>query len=477
MNTARVGPGVAVGLPDWPILVIALILVIDLGWGLLLAFRIPPFGGLDEAYHWLRIDQISFGELLARTLGPNNWGGTFDARGVQLIGYFGGCWARHQLPDWHAAHALARHLQKVPRATFIGSFPSTASFAPLAYLPNATGVALARACGLDLLAQLHAGRIAGVVCYVAMSGLVVRLLPAGRLAVLSVLSMPGALAQAATLDADPLNTVLPALLAAWCLRLRLRPTAQFGLRPRTGLVSLVTGIGLLKLTAVVFAGLTLLIPRERFGGAPTRWMFVAVCLAACAGVALLWNLAYPFVPGMYWHTGADPKAALNVLAARPLHHLTTSLAAGFSNLPGLWQGAYGRIGGQASQNGIAAPAHLAWLGLAATLGLALSDRRGRAWPRAAAVVAICAIANVAILDLAFRIAFNPPNVEEPWGIQGRYLVSAALLLALGLALSLPWRGSETWRVALTATATATSIAVQSVTIMTALVWMWPAWHR
>jgi hypothetical protein len=117
-------------------------LVINMLWGLLLAYRIPPFGGTDEAYHWLRAEEISYGELFARRLGPNNWGGEADTRSLQFIAYFGTRYAQNQPIDRHAAHALARQLQTVENTIGIVSFPSTASFPPLAYLPGALGIAL-----------------------------------------------------------------------------------------------------------------------------------------------------------------------------------------------------------------------------------------------------------------------------------------------------------------------------------------------
>ncbi len=483
LNLARAGAPAAILFRSWTarmrradfaMLAIGALLLADLGWGLRLAFAIPPFGGSDEAYHWLRVREISFGELLARKLGPNDWGGTFDVRDIKLIGYFGIRYARGLPVDWHVAHDIARRLQGVAGTTAIGSFPSTASFAPLAYLPNVLGVAIARACGGDLLAQLHGGRMAGVLCYVGLSGLLVAILPTARLAAMAVLSMPAAVTQAATFSADPLNLMLPALLAACSLRLRLRPGTRFGMATRSGLVALAMSLGLLKMTSVVFSPVVLLVPTVRFASGAARWRFVATCICAAVAVALAWNVAYPFMPGLYWKTGADPRAALNALAAQPVHHVRAMLGEAWSAMPGLLQSAYGRVGAHPAADGTRYPAHVGWLGLAAILGLALGNRGPRA-KAASFLLAALAGAAVILLMIAFRIAYNPPLVDAVTGVQGRYLHPAAFFLVLAVALLPIWRGLDGWANMLQAAGFAAAFAAQVGTILTVLGWLRETW--
>lgn len=407
--------------------------------GLLLA-RTPPFATQDEAFHWQRVLQIADGHLLADTLGPNSWGGPIDRAGYLQMLYHIDRIQKHGPVDPVEAHALSGHLAAQPPALEVVAFPSSASFAPLAYLPQAAAVAAARAAGLDPLGQMRAGRLGNLVVYGLMVAAILRALPAGRVAVLALALSPVALQSACSLSADPLNLTLPVLLLALVWRLRDRGT-PLGRGEAAGLVALSAALGLLKLTMAPFAGAVLYLPAAVAGGTlRSRFALGGLCLAVAVGIGVLWNAAYPFVPGPYWGTGADPAAQIARLRADPLESARVFAATVRDWAVMWWRDGYGRYGGHPPPwHGYASDR---WVLPAFWVLPALALCDGPRW-RDAGFAAGCLVpapAYALLVLAAFWVGYTPVGSATVDGIQGRYFLPMLALVLLGLAAAAgPWR--------------------------------------
>lgn len=441
-----------------PLLIAVLAVVYFLLFGGLLLARTPPFATQDEAFHWQRVLQIADGHLLAETLGPNSWGGPIDRAGYLQMLYHIDRIQKHGPVDPVEARALSGHLAAQPPAFEVVAFPSSASFAPLAYLPQAAGVAAARAAGLGPLGQMQAGRAGNLAVYGLMIAAILRALPGGRVAVLALALSPVALQSACSLSADPLNLTLPVLLLAlvWRLRDRGTPLAR---REGAGLVALSAALGLLKLTMAPFAGAVLYLPAAVAGGTArsrgalgrlrSRLALGALCLAAALGIALLWNAAYPFVPGPYWGTGADPAAQIARLRADPLDSLRVFAATVRDWAVMWWRDGYGRYGGHPPPwHGYASdrwvlPAFWVLLALALCDGPPRRNAGDGPSRRDAGFAAGCLVpapAYALLVLAAFWIGYTPVGSATVDGVQGRYFLPMLALVLLGLAAAAgSWR--------------------------------------
>ena len=406
--------------------------------GTILVFRVPPMGGFDEAFHWRRALQLAALHPLAERLGPNDWGGRLDGRALLFEARADEAIARSAPMPVAGMAALSRRLSRAPSDPVPASFPSTASFSPLPYLPAALGIGAARMLHLGPLSQLHAGRLADLLADLLLVWCVVRVLPLGRLAALALLTGPTALHLASSLSADPIGNALPALFVACCLRLHLHPDRLPPGGWMAGLLALLVLVGLLKPIGCVLSVLVLLVPSGRFATPGGTWMFRCSAVAACCATTLAWNLAYPFVPGRYWHTGAEPHLAVQAMLRAPLHAVLVVLRNGWNDRWFWWVDGWGRYGGGPGPYHFTVPAALAGVFLLAVLALAALDRRDApARPPAAALLALLAAFYVGLLLLAFRIGYGPPLSDFIDGVQGRYLLLPELLLLLSLVLVLP----------------------------------------
>ncbi|TWA70308.1 putative membrane protein [Azospirillum brasilense] len=422
-----------------PLLIAVPSILFFLLFGAFLLVKTPPYAGPDEPFHWQRVLQIAQGRFLADTLGPNSWGGPIDEAGyLHMIHYFV-LIQKHEPVDAAQARALSDHLAGKPPADRVVPFPSSASFAPLAYMPQAAFVAAARAWGLGPLEQAHAGRIGNFAVYGLMILAILRALPGGRLVFLALALSPGALQSACSLSADPLNLMLPALMLAlvWGYRERGAPLGPWDM---AGLVALSAALGLLKLTMAPFAGVVLYLPAAVAGGS-TRFRIglAALCLGVALGIALLWNMAYPFVPGPYWGTGADPAAQLARLRADPLGTLELFAVNAWEWGLTWWRDSYGRYGGHPSPWSGYAPDRWILPALFVLPLLALCDGARRRDPVVAVGYLLPAPGYVLLIMTAFWIGYTTVGSTTVEGVQGRYFLAAQLLVVLALAAAAgPW---------------------------------------
>ncbi len=158
--------------------------------GLILCATVPPFGGLDEPWHWFRTLQVARGVAFAPRLGPNNWGGSIDLHDVDFAYWFAQRFGAQQPILKQDARAVSRALNAKPAENSVIGFPSTASFSPIAYLPAAVPLFAARHLHLEPLTQVAFGRLGQLCVYILLVAATVWTLPAGRLVAAAVLTMP-----------------------------------------------------------------------------------------------------------------------------------------------------------------------------------------------------------------------------------------------------------------------------------------------
>ena len=406
--------------------------------GIILVFRATPMSGIDEAYHFRRALQISEGHLLARSLGPNEWGGKLDHRLLAYEGWFddrrNGA-RESKVPE--AATAEAAIMQQAT-ASDVVSFPSTASYPPLPYLPAAFGLVLGKRIGLGLSGQVLAGRLGALAGWLGLLAWVVRALPAGRFGTLALLTMPAAIGVASSYSADPVTNGLSCLFVALCLRLHLDKKCQLGRRRKAGFLLLASCLGLLKLTCALLSISVLLVPARYFRTPRQAWLFRLLTIALAFVTASIWNAYYNFVPGRYWGRGAAPIVAVRMILAAPVHHAFLICWNIYHDFYFYWSDAFSRFGNGPLPLWLWFNGRTTEMAVPLALALALSEARGSAQSRKAGIlVAVLGCAYALQTVIAFKIAFAPPQATIIEGVQGRYWILPYVMLYLGAVLCVP----------------------------------------
>jgi len=234
-------------------------------FGLVSAFLLPPLRAPDEIVHFFRAYDISEGGLQpSERLGP--WGATRLPSSIVMEGKL--CSRLHQIEQRVTVEDLLAEL-RLPldpdRRETVNLWMSN-MYSLVPYIPQATGMFVARTLGAGPLLLCYAGRLANLAFAVFLVYWAVRLMPFFHMVMGAIVWLPITVHQLGSLSADVSAIGTALLLTALLLRVALDPA--FVVRPWT--VVLLCGLALwLTLCKVPYATVLLLylgIPPRRFGG-------------------------------------------------------------------------------------------------------------------------------------------------------------------------------------------------------------------
>jgi len=398
-------------------------------FGLLLVLITPPFQSPDEPAHFFRAYQVSEGRLFPE-LQDSRAGGCLPASLSAVSDSFSPL--RHErarLLPGQTRRLLAVPLH--PELVVFTDFANTAMYAPMAYLPQAAGIACARLLGASALQMLYAARLGNLLVWVLLLSVTIRI--AGRRGVFFALPalLPAVLFMSASANADVLTNGLCWWLVAALLSGQYRR------------VWVIAGFAVVSVNKLITFPLALL---ARLGGASYRStaMLVAASLlgALCWGaVAKDWFIPYDayhplFRDGQTLNTGVNPGAQLEYVLNNPLKFVATAVTSLFYSLPATAAHFVGKFGWEKNYIPVGWTAAL-WLVLTAVL---CTEERPlplrRRW-----LPGVVVVAYVAGFALTNYLLWNAVGADRMDNWQGRYFIAVAPVAGLlpGNSLLLPWR--------------------------------------
>lgn len=388
----------------------------------------PPYQAADEYKHLFRAYQISTGQLGATLV--DGVPGAFLPRSLEASMLR----LSRDLPfhpdvkqrPGEIAAELARPL--APRDLAFVRFVGLPS--PAGYLPQAAAIAIGRSFDGPPIVLVWAGRVANLLVWIALVATALRWTPVQPWTWALLALTPMSVFQAASLSPDATTNGVSLLFLAGCLRLSSPSAAPPATRELCVLAALLAFVGFSK-QAYAPLGLTLLlVPAQRLGGRRRRVLLTLGLLAAGILPAAAWAGFAQAIGVRDLSPGADPAAQVRFLADSPLQFLHV-LAATFAEMTDAWALSFLGVLGWLDVRLSAATYALegaALLVLAVVESPPLAERA-----RAERVVALLGFAAclLAILVLAY-VGWNPVANPIIAGVQGRYFIPAAPLLALAL---------------------------------------------
>ncbi len=189
-----------------------------------IALLMPPFQAADELNHAERADQIAYGGLLAVRLDDSRAGGTVDLGLDRLAATVEGVRFHREVKETRAMADRAAGTGWGGKGVM--SFPNTAIYPPLLYLPSALGQAAARTAGLSVLHGMLLSRLLNGAASAAAAAAAIAL--SGGLAPLlfTTLCLPMVLALFGSMSQDGPMIALSALSAVLLVR---APAIRHGL--------------------------------------------------------------------------------------------------------------------------------------------------------------------------------------------------------------------------------------------------------
>jgi uncharacterized membrane protein len=319
-------------------------------------------------------------------------------------------------------------------------FPNTAIYPPAFYTPAALAIAAMRAKGSSVIDSLIAARIVIALFCIALATLAISLAGAGSYILFAILCLPMTLSLFGSLSQDGPIIATLALVVALCTGIvgTLRPASRI-------LAALALGcVAAAKLPYTPLIGLLLLSPlRPKRADGRTNSVALILLIALAAGVLCLW-LAFGAVPlkaPFRVAEGVDPSAQLQLLLDKPGSIFGIASETFFVHGKGYADQFIGVLGWLDTR----LPEwsyHTAWGAFALAVVLGISGDTFPSGPERASRRIIALAIFLACVGLVFStlyLVWTPVGNGVVEGVQGRYFLGPALVLALVFASLAPLR--------------------------------------
>ena len=283
----------------------------------------PPFQAADENVHFLRAWHVLEGKWIGKRVG-NEAG---DELPLGIAQAFSPAFERLRSKpqekltfeqfreQWHASPALGGS-EAMQKRTFV-NFHGAVRYSPVAYAPQALGLAVARTLDVSVLGAVYIGRLSNLLATVGCFGLALWLLGERRDAawVMSVfMLLPTAVFQVSSLSADAQTFGMFALVFG--LYLRMQRGFSWGLFAAGLVLSAVMALGkpVYALACLIFA---FAVPPP---GKQRSYSLLAL-LSVILGLTFLWS---QLSAGLFVETrvaNVDPRGQVMYLVGQPLRVL------------------------------------------------------------------------------------------------------------------------------------------------------------
>ncbi|MBX2890564.1 MAG: DUF2142 domain-containing protein [Saprospiraceae bacterium] len=401
----------------------ALFLRVSLLLGVVFAVLVPPFQSPDEPNHFFRAYQVSEGVFFPE-IREQRLGGTLPRSLAQVRDSFSSLKMNYNARTnprliWESLSIPLNAQQR----DFL-DFPNTAIYAPTAYLPQSTAIALSRMAGASPLQMLYAARLSNLLLWILLVWTAIRAMPFLKSTMLVLALLPASIVVAASANADVTTNGMSWCLVAWLVR---------GVRFPAALAATVV----ICANKLIAWPLVLLYWFRSWGKRVLAGLSIAaIGLAA----ALLWgNLAQQwFIPYDAYHPGFRDAQTLNegvspvrqkaYIAEHPLHFISVAAKSFALSVPSTAAHFVGKFGWEKNY---LHPVWIVLLWLSIILVCASEQNPLRPVQRLGAV----GIAGlyVALFALTMYVLWCPVGAAEVSNFQGRYFVPIAPVVALAVA--------------------------------------------
>lgn len=423
------------------------------------AMLTPPFQVPDEYNHVARADMLSRGQLLLNSNGGQPSGGMVDLALLDYMERFRGVGTKQEV-KLNATQLAAAGFVRWTGVETRYATPNLTYYFPAIYLPQAAGLWLGRQANASVATSYMLARTIALMASVAILALSFRLWKPSALT-LVIVALPMSVFLIASAAIDGLANASTVLLLSLFWRLRSDQSSARRLHWWLFFASL-TLLASSRPHALPLLALPFLLYRDR----ADRWI-----LGVGAAVTLF-VMSWTVVTVKTTVYGGDGVLAADHLGKLLLYlqHPQTFFSVLYDTVSNadrtrFYKDSFIGVLGWLD-TWLSRPAYHRF-GTALLLGLMLALLASRGEWRIRMAVLGLAIASTLLIFLALLVQWNPPGATVIEGVQGRYFILPALILAYAIA---PWeqRPLSTWMhrivmflalVTLLMTATSTTVAM------------------
>lgn len=265
----------------------------------------PTFKNHDEYYHWLKAYEVSQGTLIT----PQEDGiqGSVMPEGVSKV--FPTDWTKL---DYQMMKELLDVKLNEDNKGILN--PETAAvYSFVQYIPQATGIALARLVTDNVYLITYGGRIVNMIFALLVLYFAIKLMPFGKKLLLIPAMIPIAIEGFTSLSPDSMTISVAFFYIAYILHLAFGKKEQLGIKEKVILLISSIIIALCKIVYIPLVGLILIIPKEKFKNQENKNKILNFCVIA--GIAVLINLVWLAISSRYLSTFREGDSKIQVLLA------------------------------------------------------------------------------------------------------------------------------------------------------------------
>ena len=278
----------------------------------------PVFKSHDEDAHWLRIYDISLGNFLTST----EHGGLFQEGATN---YPAAVLPRavYDIVDKSYEGSSFKEIFNIKlneEDTVIYAMPTTAIYAPIQYLPQAMGVAIARIFTNRPLVMAYVARLMNIIMSFTALYFAIKLMPFGKKILLVIISIPIALEGFTSLSPDAMTISFSFLFIAYVFHLAFEKKDEKITYKQVGIIAFIGCIlALCKIVYLPIVGLVLLLPKTKFSSRKSQIIHITVIIA----VAIIINLIWLSISTSYLaeYKEGRPVNQLETLLSNPIEYL------------------------------------------------------------------------------------------------------------------------------------------------------------
>ena len=265
----------------------------------------PTFKNHDEYYHWLKAYEVSQGTLM--TPQENGVQGSMMPEGVSKV--FPTDWTKL---DYQMMKELLDVKLNEDNKGILN--PETAAvYSFVQYIPQATGIALARLVTDNVYLITYGGRIVNMIFALLVLYFAIKLMPFGKKLLLIPAMIPIAIEGFTSLSPDAMTISVAFFYIAYILHLAFGEKEQIGIKEKAILLISSIVIALCKIVYIPLVGLILIIPKEKFKNQGNKNKILNFCVIA--GIAVMINLIWLAISSRYLSTFREGDSKIQVLLA------------------------------------------------------------------------------------------------------------------------------------------------------------------
>ena len=264
----------------------------------------PTFKNHDEYYHWLKAYEVSEGHLMT----PIENGIQGSMMPKQVAEVLPKDWTTMDYRD--VKERLKIQINEDDKEVLNPETAAVYSF--VQYVPQATGIAIARLFTNNAYIITYAGRMLNMIVAIAILYFAIKIIPFGKKMLLIPAMIPIAIEGFTSLSPDAITISMAFLYIAYILHLAFdKKVEKIKSKDKIALLIMSIIIALCKIVYIPLVGLLLIIPKEKFKDNKNKIInFIVI-----AGIAVVINLIWLAISSRYLSTFREGDSKIQVLLA------------------------------------------------------------------------------------------------------------------------------------------------------------------